>query len=896
MSNFDFLKDFDDTLYKLGNRIEKEVSIAPSAVKADATPFLEYILNKLLKRLGMKFNYRKDFYTQLDTVYRKGLIDYNFKNKIYSAYMLRNKIHDTYEEMVKSEQIVAVNIHEKLFNIAKKYYNDFNENDDEYKYIPSFKPIELDTSDDEIEMVEVPDFSQIIDFRYDYCVICGKPNHSSHLLCCDECSSVLDNANNFISIRNHFGKDATLTKEMLIEYGLHEGYVNILLNHLVKQNVMNVTGRKYTFINRNFNEYMAKIDDYLSVGDLITKFKEDKIAPAEIKSTREYKEGSLHHKPFYEFYKIIDHEIIDKFERDILSTENIWDSIEYTTITQKQLETWYLKNLGMFRKGNVNESFEVFNHLLMEDYIVLKREGLPESDIKSRLNVSSRVYGFWLEINDSFESEITQIKKELVLQALKDGKTKDEAIEIAGVTPHEFDNIYKLSSYCRDEYAQEINREFEARRSSFLSYLESMNLESACRLAKITLRDFFSWYDSSKLNSPFYLDSTRILMDKFLDERRKGKTERECLENIGMNESYLRQWISRKADINKTFNNENVKVNIDLVLRGFKWKKTKREISEMFEIKPEVINRYLIMGCKGFEMHRELFEYYESQIIPGMLEKFLKSIKSKPLQKALENAELSEYELNKYYTLGFYGNESYRWFYESYHDFKVNSYINDVIAGKSEANALKNSNLSESEFEKLKESLDDRILHRRMDIVKRELLADSTTDKAAKKAGISFDDIYDWYYKGKSEEEFREFSEFFFDHYIEPNVLFINDMIGNGHPIDKILKVFDINLTQRDFDIWQSEGLIDNEDILINLDRVKKEDDEDKKEFKLHKHDGYNSKLYDVINKGDNDGNIKNRDIFFQKKRSSKSPSILAKDDLDEEELKKQILNKKRNK
>ena len=27
LSNFDFLKDFDDTLYKLGNRIEKEVSL-----------------------------------------------------------------------------------------------------------------------------------------------------------------------------------------------------------------------------------------------------------------------------------------------------------------------------------------------------------------------------------------------------------------------------------------------------------------------------------------------------------------------------------------------------------------------------------------------------------------------------------------------------------------------------------------------------------------------------------------------------------------------------------------------------------------------------------------------------------------------------------------------------
>ena len=85
LSNFDFLKDFDDTLYKLGNRIEKEVNIAPSAVKADATPFLEYLLNKLLNRVGMKFNYRKDFYTQLDTVHRKGIIDYNYKNKIHQV-------------------------------------------------------------------------------------------------------------------------------------------------------------------------------------------------------------------------------------------------------------------------------------------------------------------------------------------------------------------------------------------------------------------------------------------------------------------------------------------------------------------------------------------------------------------------------------------------------------------------------------------------------------------------------------------------------------------------------------------------------------------------------------------------------------------------------------------
>ena len=34
MSNFDFLRDFDETLYKLGNRIERQVYVSPSGVKA----------------------------------------------------------------------------------------------------------------------------------------------------------------------------------------------------------------------------------------------------------------------------------------------------------------------------------------------------------------------------------------------------------------------------------------------------------------------------------------------------------------------------------------------------------------------------------------------------------------------------------------------------------------------------------------------------------------------------------------------------------------------------------------------------------------------------------------------------------------------------------------------
>ena len=643
LSNFDFLKDFDDTLYKLGNRIEREVVISPSAVKADATPFLQYILDKLLKRIGSKFNSRKDFYTQLDRVYRKKVISYRYKDQIYSAYMLRNKIHDNFDEIEKNEVVVAMSIHRKLYEIAKKYYRDFNENYDESKGVPSFKPIELDTTDDEIELVEIPDFFEIIEFKYDYCVICGEPNHSNYSLCCPKCSRVLDNANNFISIRNYFGKDATFTKEDLIEYGIHEGYVNQLITNLTRENMLKVTGRFISFNNMYFDRYMEKIDNYLAVGELITKFREDKITPAEIKQTYEYKQGSLHNAPFYEFYKIINHEIINKFERDILATENIWESIDYTTITQKQLETWYMKNMNLYRKGKVNESFLVFNSSLMDDYIDMKRQGMLEKEIKEKLNVSSNVYEFWTSINDSFEDEIAQIKKDIILKCLKEGKTRVETLEIAGVTPHEYDSLYKVSDYNHDDYADEINRE---------------------------------------RNSQFYLDVTEILMGKYLDERKTGKSKVESIKMIGLDEKYLNQWLTRSLDICKKFKNDDVKVTADLTLRGFKWDMPINEICKMADVNEKAIQRFLRMGARGSETFGELFEYYENEMIPKKLDAFLKANETKSMRNALESAYLSEGELEKYYELGKSGDERFEKFYNDFYNVKKETYVFHIEKGK----------------------------------------------------------------------------------------------------------------------------------------------------------------------------------------------------------------------
>ena len=110
-----------------------------------------------------------------------------------------------------------------------------------------------------------------------------------------------------------------------------------------------------------------------------------------------------------------------------------------------------MKNMNLHKKGKINESFLVFNSSLMGDYIDLKRQGIMEKDIKKRLNILTKGYEIWTSINDSFEDEIANIKQELILKYLKEGKTKAEVLEIAGVPPHEYDNLYKVSDYNHDD-------------------------------------------------------------------------------------------------------------------------------------------------------------------------------------------------------------------------------------------------------------------------------------------------------------------------------------------------------------------------------------------------------------------------------------------------------------
>ena len=500
---------------------------------------------------------------------------------------------------------------------------------------------------------------------------------------------------------------------------------------------------------------------------------------------------------------------------------------------------------------------------------------------------------FFPKFYPEFESEISQIKKDLILKLLNEGKSKSQVIEEAGITRKEYDDLVKYSKFKENEFAEEYEKIVNDRKEQLLIHLTTNDLKNSCLLTKITVDDFYQWLDDAKIDSDFYIKSNKILMDKYLNERKTGKTKSMVCESIALDESIVDKWLKRKNKLFDEFKDKNLKVIVDLVLDGFKSNKTKKEISQNIEVSVNEINRFLLLGERGSKIYSELYDYYSSEVIPKHLQRFLVEIKNKPFTKALSHVDLTKEEFMHYY-------ETNQDFHDKYLSFKMERYVEEILDGRTHEKSLKKSNLSSEEYLQLKQKIDEILLHKRMEIVKKEILNDSKSDVAAKRAGVTVDDVYDWYYKGKSDDEFKEFSEFFYKRYIRPNIMYFNDMITDGKPIDRLLESFDDNFSKRDFEIWQEEGLISKENVVVKID-----DDEDEDAMSLFEShekiysketsknkfitkEGLTSEFYDSVK--DDDG-VNRINVGFQKKNTSKKSTILKKDDI--ERLKKEIMGKK---
>lgn len=124
-------------------------------------------------------------------------------------------------------------------------------------------------------------------------------------------------------------------------------------------------------------------------------------------------------------------------------------------------------NLNNYQKQSFNESFIRYNHLLINDFLNLKGDGMSELEIKDKLNITSKIYDFWFEFSESFSDNLEDIKKELIIQALNNGKTKEEILEFVGVTLKEYNDLVKISNFKDDEFSKIRNQEIEKKKGKF---------------------------------------------------------------------------------------------------------------------------------------------------------------------------------------------------------------------------------------------------------------------------------------------------------------------------------------------------------------------------------------------------------------------------------------------
>ena len=118
---------------------------------------------------------------------------------------------------------------------------------------------------------------------------------------------------------------------------------------------------------------------------------------------------------------------------------------------------------------------------------------------------------------------------------------------------------------------------------------------------------------------------------------------------------------------------------------GFKSNKIKKEISQNVEVSVNEINRFLLLGKRGSKIYSELYDYYEKEVIPKHLKRFLVEIKNKPFTKALSNVDLTKDELIHYYQT----NDE---FHDKYLSFKMERYVEEILDGRTHEKSLKKSN------------------------------------------------------------------------------------------------------------------------------------------------------------------------------------------------------------
>lgn len=242
----------------------------------------------------------------------------------------------------------------------------------------------------------------------------------------------------------------------------------------------------------------------------------------------------------------------------------------------------------------------------------LDKFGQITRKLSNKLNEVKR----WCNWNESglfidFKENNKKITAKLIIDAIKDGKSKDKIAESSDITLHELNKIIDLGLQ-NDRICREVYEEYESVYLSkhlevFLKEIKNKNLKKALKTSGIEKSELDSAYNSGKNGderfTKFYNDYLNFKISCYITQIIRGKTVSKALKNSNLTDEELK-------DNLKEIESRILDKQMNSVIGEIAKNRTTRQAAKKARIRIDEVYRWYIEGKKGNEKFKDFADIY----------------------------------------------------------------------------------------------------------------------------------------------------------------------------------------------------------------------------------------------------------------------------------------------
>lgn len=243
-------------------------------------------------------------------------------------------------------------------------------------------------------------------------------------------------------------------------------------------------------------------------------------------------------------------------------------------------------------------------------------EGKTETEACKKINTDLNEVKRWCNWNESglfidFKENNKKITAKLIIDAIKDGKSKDKIAESSDITVNELNKIIDLGSQ-NDRIYREVYEEYESVYLSkhlevFLKEIKNKNLKKALKTSGIEKSELDSAYNSGKngdeLFTKFYKDYLNFKISCYITQIIKGKTVSKALKNSNLTDEELK-------DNLKEIESRILDKQMNSVIGEIAKNRTTKQAAKKARIRIDEIYRWYLEGKKGNEKFKDFADIY----------------------------------------------------------------------------------------------------------------------------------------------------------------------------------------------------------------------------------------------------------------------------------------------